>query len=234
MFKSLSKFMFGTQLPQALVDGFKENAAKEGVFLKAGFFDEITEAMHRAGVDMNSSTSITDYIKGNMGYITELTQKHGLELPAAPEGVKGPLYDELVEHLRQSRSTSDAFLWAALQVFGGKSARHAVYADTVASAFRDDKGQFGFYMRKVLSLPKRELSIRGAALITSDAVRVSGDAMEAVVIAMAKATNKYAFQATANGIDKVAKRPEELKGVNVFNRKPVGDTSIELYERNSQ
>lgn len=242
MANKLSQFLFGKQLSDKVVGELEGFYAEGGIKMDGAFIDKLTEAMHRDKVDVTNDTEALRFIAEQKDLMAQLEEEHTHPLPVVLEGFEGELHDGLVEAVRKSGSRSDAFIWVALQVYGGKSAEHAVFTANLAAAFKQNKQAFGEYIRIHLNVDKKRFTIRQAAMTTSDSVRVAGDVTEKAITATAKAVNKYAFQSTANGIDKIAGRPEELKGVNVvkqgmahpFKKEAVGDIAARLVAENEQ
>lgn len=242
MAKKVAQFLFGKQVSDAVVDNLEVAFAESGLRMDPAFIDKMTEAMHRAKVNVEDDKEVFRFIAQEKDFMQQLQEEHTYPLPIVREGFEGELHDGLIEAVRKSGSRSDAFIWVALQVYGGKSAEHAVFASNIATAFDHNKQAFGEYVRTHLNVEKKRFTFRQAAMTTSDSVRVAGDATEKVITATAKAVNKYAFQSTAAGIDKVTGRPEELKGVNVvkqgmshpFKKEAIGDIAARLVEENKQ
>lgn len=236
---NLKKALFSTPLPQKTVSLVEEALAEAGAVVNTSFYVELANAMKAQGVDTKSHAAATKFIVENGALLAELQEQHGHEIAEPMEEIAGDLHDGMMESFRSLHSHADTFLWVALQVYGSRSPEHVVYAAKVSHLFCEDKKLFGEYIREQLGVYKT-MKVASTVYLSTDAIRLTGDAAEKAITATARLINKLAFQMTASGVDKMTKRPELITGVNTikqgvnhpFKKDGVADTAARLYDEN--
>lgn len=225
-------------LSEDVIMNLQEMFLNTGVSIDTEFYMALIAGLEAAGIALSDTQAVTAYLVNNFEFVAFLQKEFTTPIFQPKEELVGDLHDGLLAAIESTGSFTDTFMWVALQAYGGKSAEHTVFAAKVASVFDNDKAAFGEYVRTLLNVDKKKLRVRDTALFTADTVRLAGDLTEKAVIATAKLVNKVAFQMPSNGLDKVAKRPEELSHVNVvkqgvnhpFPKESVADISARLVD----
>lgn len=127
----------------------------------------------------------------------------------------GPIHDEFIILLQENGLFDPISVNGLLYGFSTRSDEHKEFAIKVEKLFEESEENYAKYFGEIANQEGKVKAVaKKVVYVTADTNRVAGDVVEKAIIATAKIINKYGFQKPADLLDKLAKRPEELKEMN--------------------